>query len=106
MPDGPDDAPPPYGREVATAMLFAGTLGLVVNHVVPGSATVARLLLLAFNPLAVFLGVGGLVEPKTVVAVGKYGNELPAVYKVIGGALAAAGVVPTILLLLFVYPLG
>jgi hypothetical protein len=94
---------PPYGRLVAAGMAVAGAFGLLLNHFLPNPPTVGRLLLLLFGPLALFLGLGGIVEPKIVWAVGKYGKDLPAVYKVIGAALAAIGVAVTIVLVLFVY---
>jgi hypothetical protein len=102
----PDDALPPYGRAVSAGLFTAGGLALAVNHFLTGPPTVARLLLLLFGPVGLFLGAGGLAEPKVVWAVGKYGKDLPGVYKLIGGALAVAGVATTILLVFLVYPLG
>ena len=57
-------------------------------------------------PNCFFLGIGGMIEPKIVWSVGKYGKHLPVIYKLIGGALGALGVAVTLLLLLFVYRLG
>jgi hypothetical protein len=97
---------PPHGRLVAAGMAAAGAFGLVLNHFLPASQTVGRLLLLCLGPIAVLLGIGGVVEPRIVWAVGKYGRDLPVVYKIIGGALGIAGLAVTILLFLFVYRLG
>ena len=36
----------PYGRLIAAGMAVAGAVGLVVNHFLPGSQSVARLLIL------------------------------------------------------------
>lgn len=97
---------PPYGRLIAAGLALASAVGLVVNHFMAGSQQAVSLMILCLAPLGLFLGVGGIVEPKIVWSLGKYGKQLPMKYKLIGGALAAAGVVVTLLLVFFVYPLG
>jgi hypothetical protein len=87
-------------------MATAAAVGLVLNHFLIESHGVARLLLLCLGPIALFLGIGGMVDPKIFWAVGKHGQQLPLIYKVIGGALGVGGLVGTLLLLLFVYRLG
>ena len=102
----PEQQFPPHGRLVAAGVAAAGALAMLVNHFLPGTQTVGRLLLLCLGPIALFVGVGGLVEPRIMWAVGKHGRDLPVVYKVIGGALGACGLLVTVLLLVFVYRLG
>ncbi|MCA9270434.1 MAG: hypothetical protein KDA41_18255 [Planctomycetales bacterium] len=97
---------PPYGRLIAAGMAAAAAVGLAANHFLEAPPSVARLLLLAFGPMALLLGAGGLIEPRIVWSLGKYGKDLPVVYKAIGGALAAAGLVVTLLLITLVYPLN
>ena len=97
---------PPNGRLISAGMAGAAALGLLMNHSMIESQNVAKLMVLCFGPMAFFLGVGGMVEPKIVWSVGKYGKHLPVIYKLIGGALGALGVAVTIFLLLFVYRLG
>lgn len=87
-------------------MAGAAVIGLVINHVTAESQNVARLLILGLGPMALFLGLGGMVEPRIVWSVGRHGKHLPVIYKVMGGSLGALGVAVTILLLLFVYPVG
>jgi hypothetical protein len=87
-------------------MAGAAAIGMLLNHFLIESQGMARLLLLCLGPLAFFLGLGGMVEPKILWAVGKYGKHLPTTYKAIGGALGGLGVAVTLLLLLFVYRLG
>ncbi len=86
-------------------MAGAAAVGLLLNHFMIESQGIAKLMILCMGPIAFFLGVGGMVDPKIVWSVGKYGKHLPVVYKVIGGVLGALGVAVTLLLLLFVYRL-
>ena len=97
---------PPNGRLISAGMAGAAALGLLMNHYLIESQNVAKLMILCSGPIAFFLGIGGMVEPKIVWSVGKYGKHLPVIYKLIGGALGAMGVAVTIFLLLFVYRLG
>jgi hypothetical protein len=97
---------PPYGRLIAAGLVAAGVLGLVLNHFVSDRQSVASLLMLCFAPLGLFLGLGGLVEPRIMWSVGKYGKHLPVKFKIVGCVLAAAGVAVTLLLVFLVYPLG
>lgn len=96
---------PPYARFVALGMAAAAAIGLLVNHFMGESLGVARMMLLCLGPLALLLGVGGAIEPKILWALGKYGQHLPTKYKIIGGILAGAGVLVTLLLVFLVYPL-
>lgn len=100
------DEIPPYGRLIAAGLALASLIGLLLNHFMAESQTVARLMILCLAPLGVFVGLGGIVEPRIVWSIGKYGAHLPLKYKLIGGALAAAGVIATLFLVFFVYPLG
>lgn len=97
---------PPNGRLISAGMAGAAAIGLLIHHFSAESHNVARLLILGLGPLALFLGLGGMVEPRIVWSVGKYGKHLPAIYKVMGGSLAALGVAVTMLLIWFVYPVG
>lgn len=97
---------PPHGRLMAAGLMAACALGLVANHFVGAGVSVARLFILILGPAGLLLGLGGIVEPKIVWSVGKYGQHLPVKYKIIGVALAAAGVLVTLLLVFVVYPLG
>ena len=97
---------PPHGRLIAAGMAAASASGLLLNHFLADSQQVVRLMILCFGPLGLFVGLGGIVEPRIIWSVGKYGAHLPLKYKLIGGGLAAAGVVVTLLLVFFVYPLG
>ncbi|WP_442509756.1 hypothetical protein SH528x_001348 [Novipirellula sp. SH528] len=97
---------PPNGRLISAGMAAAAAIGMLINHYTIGSQNVGRLMILCLGPIAFFLGLGGIFEPKIVWAVGKYGKHLPVIYKLIGGTLGALGVAVTLLLLLFVYRLG
>lgn len=93
--------PPSYARPVAAAMAAAATTGLLLNHFV-ADLGMANLLILALAPIALALGLGGIVEPKVLWSLGKHGADLPMEYKVIGGVLGAAGLLLG-LALIFVY---
>jgi hypothetical protein len=97
---------PPNGRLISAGMAAAAAIGLLINHFMIGHQNVGKLMILALGPIAFFIGIGGIVEPKILWSVGKYGKQLPVIYKLIGGALGAVGVAVTFFLLLFVYRLG
>ena len=97
---------PSYARWVSAGMAAAAALGLLLNHVAGESVGMGRLMILAFAPVALCLGVGGAIEPRILWSLGKYGGHLPMQYKAIGGALAGLGVIITLLLVFFIYPLG
>ncbi len=106
MSNGVSQPLPPHGRLISAGMAGAAALGLLLNHYMIDSQNVGKLIILCLGPIAFFLGIGGIVEPKILWSVGKYGKHLPVIYKLIGGALGAMGVAVTICLLLFVYRLG
>jgi len=89
---------------MAVAVLSA--LGLVLNHVMVAANSGLSLGLLCIAPLAMFLGIGGAIEPKIIWSMGKYGEHLPVKYKVIGGILGVAGLALTFLLAFVVYRFG
>jgi len=93
---------PDNGRSFAAVLAAAGGIGMLVNHF----SSHVNLMMLALGPILLFLGIGGIIEPKILWSVGKYGKHLPIVYRSIGVGLSALGVVVTILLLLFVYRFG
>jgi hypothetical protein len=93
--------PPSYARPMAAGMALAAAVGLALNHFV-ADLGMANLLILALCPIALALGIGGLVEPKVLWSMGKHGENLPVEYKVIGGVLGAAGLLLG-LALIFVY---
>jgi len=97
---------PPYARFVALGMAIAAAIGLLLNHFLVSSQNAASLMLLAVGPLCFFIGVGGAIEPKVLWSMGKYGADLPAIYKIIGFALGVLGLLVTGALLLFVYGFG
>ncbi len=106
MRNEPSEPVPANGRLICAGMAGAAAIGLLLNHFLIESQGMARLMLLCLGPLALFLGIGGMVEPKIFWSVGKYGKHLPVRYKVIGGVLGGLGVAVTFLLLAFVYRLG
>lgn len=106
MTQWPVDNIPPNARFIAGGLAAASAIGLLVNHWLAESQSTVRLMILCLGPLTLLLGLGGLVEPRILWSMGKYGQHLPIQYKVIGVALGAAGVALTLILVFFVYPLG
>ena len=96
---------PPYARFVAIGMAVAAAIGLLVNHFMAETQGAVRLGILCLGPMSLLLGIGGSVEPKVLWSLGKFGEHLPVKYKIIGGSLAGAGVLLTLVLVFFVYPL-
>ena len=97
---------PSYARWVSAGMAAAAALGLLLNHFAAEAAGMGRVMILVFAPVGLCLGIGGVIEPKILWSLGKYGTHLPLQYKAIGGALAGLGVIITLLLVFFVYSLG
>jgi hypothetical protein len=95
---------PPYARFVAIGLAVAAAIGLLVNHFVPDGQSVARLMLMSLGPIVLLLGIGGAVEPKVLWALGKYGEHLPAKYRIIGGCLGGVGLLLALALIFLIYP--
>jgi len=76
---------------------------LAANHVwfLHQGRTMLAIVLLA--PMFLFLGVGGLVDPRLVWSIGPAGRELPLGIKLIGVALAVVGLVASAFLMFAVY---
>ena len=106
MSNDPTESLPTNGRLISAGMAGAAAVGLLLNHFMIEFQSTAKLMVLCVGPIALFLGIGGMIEPKIVWSVGKYGKHLPVIHKLIGGALGALGVAVTFFLLLFVYRLG
>jgi len=100
-----DDIPPNI-RLISAGMGAAAVIGLLVNHWMAQSQNVVGLMILCLGPMAAFLGLGGAIEPRIVLSVGKYGQHLPLKYKIMGGALAGLGLIVTLILVFGVYSLG
>lgn len=94
---------PPYARLVSLGLAAAAAVGLIANHFATELGT-ASLMILSLAPVALFVGIGGAVEPKILWAMGKYGEHLPIKYKVIGGVLGFAGLLFGLALVFLVYP--
>ena len=100
------DEIPWYARGVAAGMAAAGAIGLALNHFMTESHDTANLFILAIGPVGIFLGIGGSIEPRILWSLGKYGQHLPAIYKVIGFTLGLLGVLTTLALVFGVYSFG
>lgn len=76
---------------------------LAANHAcfLHQGRTILAIVLLA--PMFLLLGVSGLVDPRVVWSIGPAGRELPLGIKLIGVALAVAGLVASAFLMFAVY---
>ena len=65
----------------------------------------AYLWAILLGPSAVLLGIAGLVDPRIVLAAGKYGTHLPWTFKLAAAAILAVGFGLSALLAFRVYHL-
>jgi hypothetical protein len=100
---GPTDA---VMRMVCGGMLAGGllmvaiTVGMLAHD---GSVYVA---LVALAPLAILLGIAGLISPNVVRAVGKYGGHLSWQYKAAGYAVLGVYFVILVVILIAMFTVG
>ena len=92
-------------RRAAYVFLAAGVVLLAVNHWNVMDQHRAFLWAVLIGPTALFLGVAGVINPKIVLAAGKYGKDLPSSLKAIAVILVVAGLACSALLALVVYQL-
>ena len=58
---------PSNGRLISAGMAGAAAVNLLLNHVMIESQGITGLMILCLGPLAFFLGIGGIVDPKIVI---------------------------------------
>ncbi len=78
---------PSNGRMISLVLLASGAFLLLINHFVGAGNGSVYLVPLFLGPMALFLGLGGVIEPKLLWSLGKFGQHLPWTYKVVGGGL-------------------
>jgi predicted Zn finger-like uncharacterized protein len=101
--EGPTDV---QMRLVSGGMLGLGVVlavGSVMMHATTGSV---YLMAVALIPLAVVLGIAGLISPNVVRACGKYGGHLPWQYKAVGWGLMGLSFVLMALLMIAMFNAG
>jgi hypothetical protein len=81
-------------------LMLAITAGMLAND---GSIYVA---LVALAPLAILLGIAGLISPNVVRAVGKYGGHLSWQYKAAGYGVLGLYFVILVLILIGMFAIG
>lgn len=92
-------------RRAAWVFLAAGVVLLAVNHWNVMDEQRAFLWAILIGPTALFLGVAGVINPKFILAAGKYGKDLPWSLKAVPVVLVLAGFACSALLALVVYRL-
>lgn len=101
--EGPNDK---VMRLISVGLFFAGLLLLVVNHITSVMNSEVYLAALGLGPIALMLGLAGVISPNILRSAGKYGKHLPLRYKLAAGVFGFAGVAICLLLVFVVYPLG
>lgn len=100
---GPTDA---VMRMVSGGMLAAGIIMVVGSIAMNAANQGVYLAIIALAPLALILGIAGLISPNVVRACGKYGGHLPWQYKAIGYGLMGLYLVILILLMIGLFMAG
>ena len=95
---------PPNRMPALLVVVVAGGL-LALNHYEAVSDGKVYLWLIFMAPLFLFLGIGGLIDPRILWSIGPKGQHFPMRIKVIGGLLAVAGLLVSAYLALGVYRL-
>jgi len=96
---------PPPPRLVAFGCAVVGGVCLAVNHYEAMNSGRIYWWILFFAPLILFLGIGGIFDPRILLSIGDKGKHFPLRIKVIGGVLAIAGLIVSAYLALGVYRL-
>ncbi len=78
-------------RKLALALIVGSAGMLAFNHYEAVESEEVYLAIVFIAPLMLMLGLGGLVDPRVVWAIGKYRNLVPPWPRRIGAALVAAG---------------
>lgn len=103
----PSGGPNDTTMRIASAfMIVMGLILFVANLVMDqtqGAIYIAPLLL---APIALILGIAGVINPNVVRAAGKYGGHLPWQYKAIGLALVGLSLLVTLALVIGVVASG
>ena len=100
---GPTDA---VMRLICGGMLAAGLIMLLITAVTLSADGSVYIAIVALAPLAILLGIAGLISPNVVRACGKYGGHLPWKYKAVGYALMGLYFVILVLLLIGFFAAG
>ena len=93
-------------RMVSGGMLAAGIIMVVGSIAMNAANQGVYLAIIALAPLALILGIAGLISPNVVRACGKYGGHLPWQYKAIGYGLMGLYLVILILLMIGLFMAG
>jgi hypothetical protein len=78
-------------------------MACAANHWVFVSDQEYYVALVALGPLTAMIGLGGLVEPRLIMAIGVHGKALPFRLRLAGHLLVFAGLATSVALVFFVY---
>ena len=105
--ENPSGGPPDKAMRLGAVGLAAiGLILLIANIVLDQTSGEIYLAPLLLAPLALILGIAGVINPNVVRAAGKYGGHLSWHYKAIGGALVVLSLLASGLLVLGYYAAG
>ncbi len=93
-------------RLVCGGMLAAGLILTIASLAMLAMEGTLYIAVVALAPLALILGIAGLISPDVVRACGKYGGHLPWQYKAVGYGLFAIYFVILALLLVGLFATG
>jgi hypothetical protein len=105
--ENPSGGPPDMAMRLVSGGLAAiGLFLLAANFILDQTRGEIYLAPLLLAPLALILGIAGVINPNVVRAAGKYGGHLSWHYKAIGAVLVVLSLLASGLLLLGYYAAG
>ena len=99
-----NDSPAAPTRRTPLISFLIGVFALAFNHYLKMSDGKGHLLLTLLGPLLVFMGLGGLIDPRVMWSLRAQGRMYPWRVRGFGAMLAAASVAVAAYLVLYVYP--
>jgi len=93
-------------RRIAIVLLVSGSVLLAVNHWNVVGEHKAYVWAILLGPAATFLGAAGWIDPRVLLAAGKYGRHLPIHLKLIAFTVLLAGFACSAFLAFVVYQMG
>ena len=90
-------------RTTAAVLATVGAVAIAANHAAYVFDDSFYVALLVLGPFMAAIGVGGLVDPRLLAAIGRHGKDLPLRFRIAGHLLALAGLASSAALFFFVY---
>lgn len=93
-------------RLISGGLVLAGCFLLAINYFLDRTQGAIYLAPVFLAPLALIMGIAGVISPNVVRAAGKFGKHLPWQYKAVGAGLMVLYLVVLVLLAMGLYSAG